>query len=452
MEVREASAAYAVTATPQVPVGYKQTEVGVIPVDWEVNEIHQFATIKTGPFGTLLKASEYSEGDGVPLISVGEIRHGFLRVTNTTPRVSETVTRRLPQYVLRKGDIVFGRKGGVERSALIRREQDGWFLGSDGISIRPSQDCHDEYLAFQFQSARVQGWLLQNAIGTTMPSLNQEILRNVVIPLPPTKAEQEAIAEALSDADALIQSLEQLLAKKRHLKQGAMQQLLTGKKRLPGFSGEWEVKRLGDVGACLRGVSYQGDSDLSPHDTAQTKRLLRSNNVQDAAVMTSDVQFVSAKRVSTHQVLRQDDILICMANGSKALVGKAGLFRVNDGCEYTFGAFMGCFRNSAAASSPIFIFGLFQTERYRNFINNLLAGSSINNLRPSSIESLEFSMPDLPEQTAIATFLSDMDADLAALEAKLAKARALKQGMMQELLTGRIRLVKPGLKVGNAGC
>ena len=274
-----------------------------------------------------------------------------------------------------------------------------------------------------------------------MPSLNQEVLRKVVIPFPPTKAEQEAIAEALSDADALIESLEQLLAKKRQAKQGAMQELLTGKKRLPGFSGEWTVKQLGDVGKCLRGVSYKGDSDLSTHDTPHTKRLLRSNNVQNAIVVTDEVQFVNAARVSSHQILQQDDILICMANGSKALVGKAGIFMVIDGHEYTFGAFMGCFRTNSSEANPAFVFYLFLTSRYRDYINNLLAGSSINNLRPSSIESLEFPTPSLPEQTAIAVILSDMDTEIAALEAKLAKARQLKQGMMQELLTGRIRLV-----------
>lgn len=108
------------------------------------------------------------------MISVGEIREGFVRITDHTPRVPKEVTRRLPQYLLQKGDIVFARKGGVERSALIRQPQEGWLLGSDGISIRPSKDCHYEYLSLQFRSKRVQSWLVQNAIGTTMPSLNQE--------------------------------------------------------------------------------------------------------------------------------------------------------------------------------------------------------------------------------------------------------------------------------------
>ena len=204
--------------------------------------------------------------------------------------------------------------------------------------------------------------------------------------------------------------------------------------------GEWEVKRLGGVGKCLRGVSYKGDSDLSTRDTPHTKRLLRSNNVQNAIVVTDEVQFVNVARVSSHQILQHDDILVCMANGSKALVGKAGIFTLSDGHEYTFGAFMGCFRTNSAEANPAYVFYLFLTARYRDYINNLLAGSSINNLRPSSIESLEFSTPPLPEQRAIATALSDVDGLLGGLDRLIAKKRDLKQAAMQQLLTGQTRL------------
>ena len=284
------------------------------------------------------------------------------------------------------------------------------------------------------------GLLTNYVTQTSIAHLPREKFMEVPMPVPPLP-EQRAIATALSDVDALLAALDRLLAKQRDLKQAAMQQLLTGQTRLPGFTGKWETKRLGEVGTCIRGVSYQGDSDLSSHDTASTKRLLRSNNVQDSTIVISDVQFVNAARVSEKQILRKDDILICMANGSKALVGKAGLFSLDDGYVYTFGAFMGCFRNNSDAANSAFVFYLFQTGRYRDYINNLLAGSSINNLSPGSIESLEFLMPPLPEQTAIATVLSDMDLELAALEQRRDKTRALKQGMMQELLTGRTRLV-----------
>jgi type I restriction enzyme, S subunit len=241
--------------------------------------------------------------------------------------------------------------------------------------------------------------------------------------------------------DALLEGLERLIAKKRDIKQAAIQQLLTGQTRLPGFTGEWVPRPMNSAGRCYRGVSYRGERDLSDRDTALTIRLLRANNIQNAAAVLDALQFVNAERVSSRQVLRSKDILICMANGSKVLVGKSALFNVGDGYKYTFGAFMACFRSDASVADPRFIFYLFQTDAYRNHISNILAGSSINNLRPISIESLVFAFPEIDEQTAIATVLSDMDAELAALEKRLAKTRDLKQAMMHELLTGRARLV-----------
>ena len=417
----------------EVRSGYKQTEVGVIPRDWEVKSIHQLAAIKTGPFGTLLKASEYSENEGVPLISVGEIREGFFRITAHTPRVSEAVTRRLPQYVLKKGDIVFGRKGGVERSALIRQPQSGWFLGSDGISIRPSQDCHNEYLALQFQSARVQGWLLQNAIGTTMPSLNQEILRNAAIPLPPTKAEQEAIAEALSDADALIESLEQLIAKKRQIKQGAMQELLTGRKRLPGFSGEWEVKRLGELteirsgGTPSTGQPKFWDGDIlwcTPTDITalKGKKYLSetSRKISPLGLKCSSAELVPANSI---------------VMTSRATIGECAINTVAVTTNQGFKNFV-----PFKQVDVEFLYYLMHTQR-QGFIS-LCGGSTFLEIGKTQLTAFEVRLPATkPEQTAIAVILSDMDAELTALEAKLTKARQIKQGMMQELLTGRIRLV-----------
>ena len=139
--------------------------------------------------------------------------------------------------------------------------------------------------------------------------------------------------------------------------------------------------------------------------------------------------------------MQVNDVLICMANGSKGLVGKAGIFKINDGYVYTFGAFMGCYRTQPQLADPAFVFFLFQTNQYRDCINNLLAGSSINNLKPSAVESLEFDVPQRPEQTAIAAVLSDMDAEIDMLHQRRDKTHAIKQGMMQELLTGKTRLV-----------
>lgn len=421
--------------------GYKQTEVGVIPEDWGVVTVGEIADVKTGPFGSTLHEKDYVNV-GTPIVTVEHLGERGIQHTNL-PMVSDTDRVRLKAYALRKSDIVFSRVGSVDRNALVRMGEEGWLFSGRLLRVRlKCKDNDARYLSYHFHSEGFKQRVRDVAVGQTMASLNTRILMGVITVIPPTKAEQEAIAEALSDADALIESLEQLIAKKRHLKQGTMQELLTGKKRLPGFSGEWEVKAFREMGKCYRGVSYNPSADLSTFDTDSTFRLLRSNNVQEAKVVFSDMQFVNSRKVSDIQRLRRNDILICMANGSKNLVGKAGQYFADDGYTYTFGAFMGCFRPDEQAIEPDYVSYIFQTEKYRKHISLLLAGSSINNLRPSDLEALSIPVPSQhTEQTAIAAILSDMDAEIAALEAKLAKVRQLKQGMMQELLTGRTRLV-----------
>jgi type I restriction enzyme S subunit len=334
--------------------------------------------------------------------------------------------------IFSKPSVLIGRKGTINQPQYM--DTPFWTVDTLFYSSIFGENSA-KFLYYKFLTIN---WLQFNE-ASGVPSLNARTIENIHVSYP-CPAEQLVIVEALSDVDALIAGLEKLIAKKHDLKQAAMQQLLTGQTRLPGFSGEWVVKCLGDVGECLRGVSYKGDSDLFAHDTYRSKRLLRSNNVQESLVVTSDLQYVKVDRVREHQILREGDVLICMANGSKALVGKAAYFEINDGFEYTFGAFMGAYRGNEQANRR-FVFYLFQTGRYRDYITNLLAGSSINNLSPSSIESLDFKFPKLSEQEAIAETLTDMDSELISLESRLAKACELKQGMMQELLTGRIRLV-----------
>jgi type I restriction enzyme S subunit len=440
MEVKEARALYdELCAVPPgaVSPGYRQTEVGVIPEDWEVRKLKKISPSQS--VGLVINPSSYYADEGtVPMLVGSNIEPNHIN-WESARRISDASNGLIPASRLSAGDLVTVRVGEPGMTAVVPPELDGCNCASMMI-VRKGPAFDSEWLCYTMNS-----WLGLRQVehvqyGTAQKQFNISDAVHFSYPFPPL-LEQEAIAGVLSDADALIESLEQLIAKKRQIKQGTMQALLTGKQRLPGFEGKWEIKRLEQAGCCLRGVSYRGDSDLSLYDTAHTKRLLRSNNVQEAAVVTTDVQYVNEDRVSDSQILQKGDILICMANGSKALVGKSGLFNVDDGYEYTFGAFMGCFRTHSERANSAFIFSLFQTRQYRSYINNLLAGSSINNLRPSSIESLEFSFPEIPEQTAIATILSDMDTELAGLETRLAKTRQLKQGMMQELLTGRIRLV-----------
>lgn len=172
--------------------------------DWVSTTLGQListsgGSIKTGPFGTTLKAGEYAQ-IGAPVVSVGEVGYGSLHINESTPRVPKTVTQRLPEYLLAAGDIVFGRKGAVDRSAWVKHEEAGWFLGSDGIRLRLPDSVNSRFVGYQLRSSETRKWLLQHAAGTTMASLNHRVLERVPLRLPSLHM-QHAIAEVLGALD-----------------------------------------------------------------------------------------------------------------------------------------------------------------------------------------------------------------------------------------------------------
>ncbi len=419
-------------------IGFKKTDIGEIPADWDVKPLSKLLKFQNG-----VNASKTSYGRGIPFINVLEpITHSHLYGPEIPGRVtlSESV---ISTYEVRRGDVLFNRTSETEREIGLAAS----FVGTERVVFggfvirgRPIDQSLDPiYSGYGLRAPAIRTQVIPLGQGAIRANIGQKGLSRVVAPVP-SLSEQRLIASALRDVDSLLEGLRRLIAKKLNLKQAAMQQLLTGRKRLPGFRSEWVLGRLGALGRCLRGVSYDGNRDLSSFDNPKTKRLLRANNIQDAVITTDNLQFVDSACVSPEQLVRSGDIVICTANGSRALVGKAGLFSIRDEFEYTFGAFMGCFRTESSKGDPRFVFGLMQTDSYRKQIHNLLAGSSINNLRPSSVEALEFFIPEIAEQSAIAQVLSDFDLEISALEARYNKTRDVKHGMMQELLTGRTRL------------
>ena len=404
--------------------------------EWETKRLQDISDINPQNF-----SSNTNPDYKFNYISLEQVDSG--KLLGYSEEIFQTAPSRA-QRVLQNGDVLMSTVRPNLMAHLFFRDQVPNAVCSTGFAVlRAKRDLSAPYFLFvQLFSQGVKDQIAKILAGSNYPAINSRDVKLIEIPCPPQTSEQYAIAEVLSDVDGLLNALEALIAKKRAIKRAVMQQLLTGKTRLPGFSGAWETKRLEEMGHCLRGVSYDPTTDLSSFDTDSTVRLLRSNNIQDAAVTAIDVQYVESRKVSESQVMLSDDILVCMANGSKELVGKAGLFRFNDGYIYTFGAFMGCFRVDVSVADPRFVFYLFQTHEYRNFISLILAGSSINNLKPSDIESAEFKIPDRNEQTAIASVLSDMDTEIAALAQRRDKTRVIKQGMMQQLLAGQVRLLK----------
>lgn len=271
-----------------------------------------------------------------------------------------------------------------------------------------------------------------------MPSLNEGILRAIRIPIPPTLAEQRAIANALSDADALIESLEQLLAKKRQVKQGAMQALLSGERRLPGFEGEWEETRLGQMGDTFGGLSGKTKRDFGHGGSLYIPFLNIMNNVE---VDCRELERVDIRPGESQRGVRQGDLFF---NGSSETPIELGLCAVlsREVTDVYLNSFCFGYRlHDRLHMDGIFLAYFFRSSVGRRLLAPLAQGATRYNLSKRALMDLDLQLPPLAEQRAIAAVLSDMDAEIDAITAKLDKARLVKQGMMQELLTGRIRLV-----------
>jgi type I restriction enzyme, S subunit len=409
--------------------GYRQTNIGFIPCDWTVEQL-----------GNLIN---FQGGSQPPLTTfIHTPKDGYIRLLQIRDYKTDKYETYVPLNLARKfcteEDIMIGRYGPPIFQILKG------LVGAYNVALMkavPSKQVDKDYIYHFLKQDILLDFvekLSQRSSGQTGVDLQQ--LKGYPIALPPNE-EQTAIATALSNTDDLIENLKKLISKKKNIQQGVIQEFLTGKKRLTGFNDKWEKRKLGEIGKCFRGVSYNGEIDLSISDDKNTIRLFRSNNIQDSNIMYSDLQFVNEKRVLEHQLMQNMDILICMANGSKSLVGKSAIFKKRELLDYTFGAFMGVFRMVDLKANKLFIFYNFQSNNYRNHIEVLLSGSSINNLKPSDIESIEIPYPSSEEQIIIANILSDMDTEIQALEQKLHKYSMIKQGMMQQLLTGKIRLI-----------
>jgi len=286
---------------------------------------------------------------------------------------------------------------------------------------------HNRYLMYLFRF--MSGEWIRLMAGSTHNTVYMPIFQSLQILLPPV-VEQEAIAGALGDADGLIESLERLIAKKRQIKQAAMQQLLAGKKRLPGCKGKWDTKRLGEIGESLIGLTY------SPKDVrANGVLVLRSSNVKNGTLAFEDNVFVETD-IPERIMVRPGDILICVRNGSRNLIGKCA--KIDErAVGMTFGAFMAVFRTEYHG----FIFHQFQSDLIAQQIDEHL-GATINQITNKSLNSFAVPFPlDDAERNSVSQILTDMDSEIVATEATLAKARQIKQGMMHNLLTGKIRLV-----------
>ena len=391
--------------------GYKMSEVGVIPEEWEVKTFGEITKIFVGKD---LKEENFSPyADNVfkyPVYSNTVDNEGLYGYYNIAEYQGDSLT-------------VVGR--GVGLGTAFQRNGGYGTIGRL-LLLFPDKNVDTKYIS-EYINHNLK--IFEESSG--IPQLTGISLAKYKIPLPPTIEEQQAIASALSDADALIAALEQFITKKRNIKQGAMQQLITGEKRLPGFSEEWEVKTLENI------TTEIGDGI---HSTPQYVLysdffFVNGNNLIDNSIkITDNTMCVSEIEYNRHKKKLNLRTILLSINGT---IGNIAIF--ND--EKVILGKSAAYINVNNSVSRSFIFYLLQSSSIKNYFEDELTGSTIRNLSLNTIRNTPILLPTLPEQQAIAQILSDMDTEIEALKQKRDKYKANKQGMMQELLTGKTRLV-----------
>jgi len=405
----------------EVKLGYKQTEVGVIPEDWRVQPL--------GELGEALIGLTYKPSDvrehGTLVLRSSNIQNDALAFEDNVFVDAEVPDR----IMVRLGDVLVcvrnGSRNLIGKTALLDERAMGMTFGAFMAVYRSPIGKLASYL---FQSEIVKRQINEH-LGATINQITNKSLNSFRIPVSPDDVERDAIAAALSDVDALLGGLDRLIAKKRDLKQAAMQQLLTGQTRLPGFSGAWQVKRVLELGDVVTGGTPRTDvaefwGDEYPWVTP--------TDISTRRDMFSSDRWLTKKGLDAVRVLPPNTVLVtCIAS-----IGKNAVLRTTGACNQQINAVI-----PNRSSDAGFLYYLFEASKQYLLANAGITATSI--ISKAAFSELTFRTPLLEEQVAIAAVLSDMDAELAALEARRDKTRDLKQAMMQELLTGKTRLVKP---------
>jgi type I restriction enzyme S subunit len=410
--------------------GYKRTEVGIIPEEWAAKTVGGEIDLLTGyPF----PSSGYKES-GVRLLRGSNVKRGETDWADDITQYWQSVSPDVARYELRLGDLVIAMDGSlVGRSYAQLKSEDLPALLLQRVARIRSTKLDVTYLTAFVGSERFIKYADSVKTVTAIPHISPDDIRKFTIPVPPSVGEQHAIASALSDVDALLYGLCRLIAKKRNLKQAAMQQLLTGRTRLPGFHGEWNVKRLGD---CLLSRPDYGINAAAVPFSDKLPSYIRITDISEQGRFCPDPR-VSVHAASADQYyLHRGDVVFARTGAS---VGKSYLYRPDDG-QLVFAGFLIRVRPNPEILVSPFLSAYATTKPYWNWVRLMSMRSGQPGINGNEYAQLPLSLPALLEQTAIAAVLTDMDAELETLEQRLDKTRALKQGMMQELLTGTTRL------------
>lgn len=417
----------------KIKPGYKLTEVGIIPDEWEVKVLADIADKLM--VGIASAATHAYRAKGVPMFRNQNIKAGHLDDTDLL-YIAPEYESAFKNKRLHAGDLLTMRTGYPGVTAIVPPQYDS-AQSFTTLITRLNQDIAESpYLCHYINSEMGQQFFTKSQIGGAQKNVNVGTLRKMPVPLPkPT--EQRAIADALSDVDGLLGGLDLLIAKKLDLKQAAMQQLLSGQTRLPGFHGEWEETTLGNIGKFKNGLNK--DSSAFGHGSPFVN-LMDVFGV-NAISSTSHLGLVASSQVDKQVYdLRAGDVLFIRSSVKPSGVGLTAVVERDLG-DTVYSGFLIRFRDEGGLDSG-FKRHCFFAESFRK---NLIAASSVSantNINQNALGALALLLPPTKrEQTAVAEVLTEMDTEMAGMEQRREKVLALKQAMMQELLTGRTRLL-----------
>ena len=417
-----------------VKEGYINTELGTIPQDWEYTTWECAGSGFTSGATPYRAIKSYYNGN-IKWVSSGELNYNV--IYDTIEHISEEARQKTNLKLHPSNTFLMAITGleaaGTRGSCAI--------LGSTAttnqscMAVYGTEKLDIKYL-YHFYVKYGNELAFRYCQGTKQQSYTAQIVKKLPIVLPDF-CEQQRIAEALSDMDNLISSLEKVIEKKKAIKKGAMQELLTGKKRLSGFSGAWKEFCIGKIGEFYGGLSGKTKNDFNCGNAHYITFLNVLSNVK---IDTSILASVNVKETENQNAVKKGDLFFNTSSETPEEVGMCAV--LDEEIENTYlNSFCFGFRMKNDEHNPIFLSYYLNSSIGRKIMSTLAQGATRYNLSKNNFAETIIELPTKEEQTAIASILSDMDAEITALEQKLTKCQKLKQGMMQQLLTGKIRLI-----------
>lgn len=405
---------------------FKQTEIGLIPENWEVSKLGEKCLIYRGGSPRPIENYITNNADGINWIKIGDVESDSKYIIKTKEKIKqEGVIRSRAVYA---GDLILSNSMSFGRPYILKINgciHDGWLVIQEYI-----KNFDLDYLYYLLGSAYVFRQYTQMAAGSSVQNLNKDKVSSVIVSIP-TKKEQNKIASALTSIDNLLLSLDKLIEKKRLIKQGAMQELLTGKKRLPGFTGEWKASHLGEL-CIIKDGTHQTPRYVENGIPFFSVENVTNNNFKRVKYITSEDHNILTKNYR----IEKGDVLMTR-------IGSIGICKYIDwDVNASFYVSLALLKFKEPSLAKFFSF-YSMTERFiKDIESNSLQFASPKKINLSNISLVRIEYPtSKDEMEAITIILSSIDKELESLKGKKAKYEQIKQGMMQQLLTGKIRLI-----------